>query len=172
MERFPRLYSPRLCLRKLQVEDFPSLVQHANNKKISDNIINIPNPYREPDAAFRMSYVHQGFVKKARYVFAITFKESDEFVGEISLHLNSNKPIAELGYWVGEDFWNRGIATEAIAEILNFGFAILKLEHIFATCHIDNPASSKLLVKNGLEAVPTKGNVLQYQISKATHHTQ
>ena len=114
MEIFPELNTNRLKLRKIRIEDIPSLVKYANNKKISDNIINIPYPYREPDAAFRISFVVRGFKNKIRYVFAIILKESEELIGEISLHLLDKKNHhGQLAYWLGEPFWNQGITTEA-----------------------------------------------------------
>jgi len=106
---FPELNTNRLKLRKIQIGDVSSLVKHANNKKISDNILNIPYPYQEPDAVFRISYVVQGFKSRARYVFAIILKESEEFIGEISLHLDSHNNIAELGYWLANHFGIKGL---------------------------------------------------------------
>src|SRR5215203_5117272 len=122
MDVFPELNTKRLTLRQISIEDVPSLLKYANNKKISDNILNIPYPYGEPDAVFRISYVVQGFKNKARYIFAIIFQESKELVGEISLHLDNRKNIGQLGYWVGEPFWGKGIATEAAKAVLKFGF--------------------------------------------------
>jgi [ribosomal protein S5]-alanine N-acetyltransferase len=165
MEASPRLYTNRLILRKIEIEDVPSLVKHANNKKISDNIINIPYPYQEPDAVFRIAYVVRGFKNKERYVFAIVLKETEEFIGEISLHLDS-KTVAQLGYWLGEPFWNRGITTEAIEAVLKFGFEQLNLHRIYATCHQDNTASYKVLLKNGMTADNTNGNVTRYSINQ------
>ena len=66
MDTFPVLHTPRLLMRKITVGDIPSLVKYANNKKISGNIINIPYPYEEPNAVFRISSVHQGFKNKQR----------------------------------------------------------------------------------------------------------
>ncbi|MCD6012165.1 MAG: family N-acetyltransferase [Flavipsychrobacter sp.] len=166
MDIFPLLYTPRLQLRKIEVDDIPSLVKYAGNKKISDYVLNIPYPYNEPDAVFRISYVVQGFKNKARYVFAIILKETGEFIGEIGLHMDSNNGTAQLGYWVGERFWNKGIATEAVKKVLEFGFTKLELNRIFATCHVDNPASGKVLLNNGLKNKNTNGNVTQYVITK------
>lgn len=162
MEIFPVLYSERLLLRKISPDDIPSLVKYANNKKIADYVLNIPHPYSEPEAVFRISYVVQGFKNKARYVFAIVLKETGELIGEIGLHLDEDGTVAQLGYWVGEPFWGKGIATEAIGAILQFGFGKLQFNKIFATCHIDNIASGKVLVKNGLVQNSMNGNVIQY----------
>lgn len=166
MEFFPELNTKRLKLRKIQIEDIPSLVKYANNKKISDHVLNIPYPYQEPDAVFRISYVVQGFKNKARYVFAITLKEGSEFIGEISLHLDMHKPIAQLGYWLGEAFWNKGIGTEAAEAVVKFGFEKLNINLIFATCHVENKASEKVLLNNGMRKDNMNGNVIQYSLTK------
>lgn len=166
MDTFPVLHTPRLLMRKITVGDIPSLVKYANNKKISGNIINIPYPYEEPNAVFRISYVHQGFKNKQRYVFAIILKESEEFIGEISLHLDNQKNFAEIGYWIGEPLWNKGIAAEAVKAVLKFGFEKLNLDLIFGNCHTENPASGKVLKKNGMKQAGVNGGVAQYRLRK------
>lgn len=166
MEQFPELYTQRFKLRKLTVDDVPLLVKYANNRKISDFVLNIPHPYNEPDAVFRISYVWQGFKAKARYVFAVELKENREFIGEIGLHLDNKGGIAQLGYWVAEPYWNKGIATEAVSAVLKFGFDKLNLNSVFATCHLNNPASAKVLINNGMAESSTNGNIVQYTISK------
>ena len=162
---FPMLHTPRLTLRKLEVEDLSSLVKYANNKTIADNIINIPHPYREPDAAFRMSYVVQGFKQKTRFVFAIIWKESGELIGEISLHLlDKNTPHGQLAYWIGEPFWNRGITTEAVEAVLDFGFKKLNLDLIYADCYAHNIASQKVLLNNKMQEHKRNGNLVMFRI--------
>ena len=160
------LYTRRLELRKITVDDIPSLVKYANNKKISDLILNIPHPFQEPDGVFRISYVHQGFKNKSRFIFGIIFRESSELVGEIGLHVESHGR-AQLGFWVGEPFWNSGIATEAAEAILEFGFENLGLETIYAECHIENEASQKVLLKNRMRKKGSSGSVLQFAASRA-----
>jgi [ribosomal protein S5]-alanine N-acetyltransferase len=166
MDAFPELYTQRLKLRKIQVEDIPSLVKYADNKKITDHILNMSYPYREPDAVFRISYVVQGFKNKTRYVFAITLKAQEEFIGEASLHLDGGPRSAQLGYWVGEPFWNKGIATEAVEAVLKFGFEKLNLDVIYATCHAENTASERVLLKNRMLKSGAAGSVLQYRLAK------
>ncbi len=58
MQVFPELDTNRLKLRKIVLEDVPALVKYANNKEVAKNILNIPYPYHEPDAVFRIRYVH------------------------------------------------------------------------------------------------------------------
>src|SRR4051795_131026 len=162
MEVFPELNTERLKLRKISIEDVPSLIKYANNKKIADNILNIPYPYQEPDAVFRIGYVHQGFKNKSRYVFAIIFKESDELIGEISLHIDSSTSIAQLAYWIGEPLWGKGIATEAAEAILKFGLEKLDLNMVYAECRVENKASEKVLLNNRMIKKGISGRVVQY----------
>jgi ribosomal-protein-alanine N-acetyltransferase len=164
MEAFPELHTRRLTLRKIDAEDLPSLIKYANNRKISDYVLNIPYPYQEMDAVFRISYVVQGFRNKTRYVFAIELKEHREFIGEVSLHLENGQ--TQLGYWIAEPFWNQGIATEAVQAVLKFGFETLDLRLIYATCHIDNEASGKVLLNNGMVYNGKQGNVIQYVMTR------
>ena len=166
MLTFPTLYTTRLKLRKLAPEDIPLLVQYANNKKISDQVKNIPHPYTEPDAVFRISYVWHGFKAKARYVFAITLKDTDELVGEIGLHMDSNGKVAQLGYWIAEPHWDNGYASEAVERIVQFGLEALQLETIFATVHQDNPASAKVLLNNGMVLTGNSNAILQYSLTR------
>ncbi len=165
---FPQLDTPRLSLRRLQVEDVDALVRYANNPKISEQVLSIPHPYGEPDAVFRISYVLQGFKAGLRFVFAIISKARQELIGEVALHMDGPK-LAQLGYWIGEPFWNEGFATEAVEAILQFGFETLDLEAIYATFRADNKASGKVLLKCGMSGSGAAGTVLKYTIRKSDY---
>ena len=171
MEAFPQLHTHRLILRKLGVDDTPSLVRYANNKKIADHILNMPYPFGEPDAVFRISYVYQGFKAKTRYVFAIILRETGELIGEISLHLDPARNGAQLAYWIGEPFWSKGLTTEATGAVLAFGFTQLHLDLIYAECQQQNLASQKVLVNNHLRPAGANGNIVQYRITRQEFET-
>ena len=164
MENFPTIYTQRLVLRKLTPDDFPLLVKHANNRKVAQHILNMPHPFDEPQAVFRMHYVVQGFRNKERFVFAIALQDTDELIGEISLHVEQTRNIAQLAYWVAEPFWRQGFATEAALSVIRFGLGTLGLQLIFAECHPDNIASEKVLVKCGMMKNPGSGGILQYVV--------
>jgi [ribosomal protein S5]-alanine N-acetyltransferase len=172
MDWFPQLFTHRLTLRKITIDDVPSLLKYANNRKIADSIWNIPFPYHEPDAVFRIRYVHEGFAEKSRYIFAIILNVREEMIGEISLHVDRLSNLAQLGYWVGEPFWGKGIATEAAGAVLEFGFRKLQLEVIYAECRAANQASQAVLVNNGMVRNITHGNVVQYRFSKEEFEAQ
>ncbi|MBC9932550.1 GNAT family N-acetyltransferase [Chitinophaga qingshengii] len=169
MNTFPTLYTPRLILRKIDAADIPALLKYANNKKISDYVLNIPHPYQEPDAVFRISYVWQGFKQQNRFVFAIILKDNEELIGEVGLHLDNNKQVAQLAYWVGEPFWGKGMATEAVKAVLRFGFQQLNLQQIFADCKQENTASVKVLTNNGMINDSMTGSILQYYLTQEAY---
>jgi RimJ/RimL family protein N-acetyltransferase len=170
MDRIPFIGTPRILLRKLEPEDFPALVKHANNPKIAERIVNIPYPYREPDAAFRLAFIHNGLKDKQRYIFALFHKENQEFIGEAGLHfLDENQPgHLQLSYWLGEEFWNQGIITEVIPELVSFGFEKLNADSIFATTVPDNVGSQKVLLKNGFERWKNQDEHLLYVVERKT----
>lgn len=166
MKEFPKLYTKRLIITKLSDNDIPLLVKYANNKQISDNIVNIPYPYLEFHALMRMGYVLNGFKEQTRYCFAILLKDSQEFIGEISLHLtDQTKRIAELAYWIGEPFWNNGYVSEAIKPVIDFGFNAANYKIIYATCKVDNIASMKVLIKNNMKKFKETSFQLSYKIT-------
>lgn len=121
----------------------------------------------------------QGFKNKERYVFAITFKNSDELIGEIGLHLDKSNDSAQFGYWIAEPFWGKGAASEATAAILKFGFIDLHLNKIYATHYPENPASGKVMLKNKMiKEAELKAqykidgsyrDVIQYRLTKAEY---
>ncbi len=151
MQGFPVLYTTRLMLRQLSPDDIQALLFHVNNRKITDEIVNFPFPYQEFHAVHRLSYIYNGFKMGTHFIFAIIFRpdDSEQFAGEISLHLR-NTNSAELGYWVAEPLWNKGIVTEAIGAIIQFGFDQLGLNEIYGECRQKNIASQVVLEKKSL----------------------
>ena len=72
---------------------------------------------------------------------------NNQIIGIINL-INIRKKSAEIGYFIGKDYWNKGIATEAIKQMVNFGFSKLELKKIYAYCDPKNISSQKVLIKN------------------------
>lgn len=149
-KEFPELKSRRLRLGQLRAKDIPVIVNYANNENIARTTLNLPFPYQEKDAIFWINSAHEGFQNKWRYIFGIYLNETDEFVGGIGIHLQKKFNRAELGYWVAEPFWGKGICTEATGLIMEFGFNELQLNKIIATHMTHNPASGKVMIKNGM----------------------
>ena len=108
------------------------------------------SPYHEEHAIFWLNMANEGFQTKSKYIFGIRLKTTDELIGGMGLHIHKDFNRAELGYWVGVPFWNKGYATEALSAILKFGFEQVELNKIFAVHTKDNPSSGKVMIKNGM----------------------
>ena len=74
-----------------------------------------------------------------------------KLIGTIGLHLNKEHQKAELGYWLGKNFWRKGYLTEALKAVLEFGFKELNLNKIYATHFLFNPNSGKVMLKAGMK---------------------
>ncbi len=180
MTEFPTLHTSRLILGQLEVSDIPRIVEYADNPNIANNLRDLSQPYREKDAIFWLNMARQGFENQAEYIFKLGLKETNEFIGGMGLHLKKEHHKAEVGYWIGEPFWNKGYATEALRAILKFGFEELELNKIYAKYYTYNPASGKVMVNNGMikeaEFVDTQFKLgkfvteMQYRLTKREYH--
>lgn len=137
-------------IRKLKFSDADDLYEHIHEREISKWTIRIPYPYSLKDAIKFIRKSQYEVRKMKGYNFGIALKETDSVIGGIGLHCidwkNSN---AELGYWIGKKYWGKGLMTEAVRLILDFGFKELKLHKIYAHCFEENVASAKVLEKCG-----------------------
>jgi RimJ/RimL family protein N-acetyltransferase len=134
-----------IALRPLRDSDAPILAKLADNEKIGLNLRDgFPFPYTIDDAmSFIKRFMH------SNSIFAIEFK--GEYVGNISLTPCGNvyRKTAEIGYFIGEPYWNKGIATIAVNLITDFGFNQLGFARIHSGIYEYNPASQRVLEKCG-----------------------
>jgi len=163
---YPQLNTDRLVLRKLLPEDIPSLIRNVNNPKIAANVSNIPHPYGEPDAAFRLAFVQQGFVQQLRVVFALAIRDTNEVIGEAGIHFSKDRKSAEIGYWLGESHWGKGYTTEAVMILLDYGFRVHHLEMIYAICKEDNIGSHWVAEKSGMSVYSRGDGMVRYALQK------
>ncbi len=83
--------------------------------------------------------------------FAITVVESGLLIGAIGMTINARFRRAELGYWVGKEYWNRGYCTEASRAVIEYGFRELGLNKIVAHHISRNPSSGRVMTKCGMK---------------------
>lgn len=137
-----------LCtVRSWQWSDRDSLVKHANNRKIWMNVRDrFPHPYRNDDAERWLTYA-----KSSRPETNFAIAVDGNAVGGIGFVLQDdvNRIAAEVGYWLGEEFWGRGITTAALCAVTEYAFATFELRRLFASVFEWNPASCRVLEKAG-----------------------
>ena len=109
MQNFPTLSTARLVLSLPTVSDLEDIIFHANStSEIAENTITFPYPYEEKHAHFWLKMAEEGFAKKDANIFAIREKENLKLIGAIGLHVDLANRKAEIGYWLGKSFWNKG----------------------------------------------------------------
>ena len=150
MEQFPSLETKRLVLNQITTADIPLIVAYAGNKKIADNTRTMPHPYFAEDAIAWINMANQGFRKKDNYIFAMRNKDDHSFMGGIGLTIAPEHNRAEIGYWLAEEFWDKGYTSEAVKAMLQFGFEQLQLNKIEAAYISTNIASGKIMKRNGM----------------------
>jgi ribosomal-protein-alanine N-acetyltransferase len=164
---FPRLTTPRLLLRAFTEADMPRLLALAGDYEVAKNTLNIPHPYTEADARHWLHLTRQSHAQQSAYDFALELRATGEFVGGMGLTLEPRFDRAEAGYWLGQPYWGRGLTTEALAALLHFGFTELRLNKIFATHIAENPASGRVMQKNGMRK---EGELVQHTKRDGRYH--
>ena len=138
-----------LTLRQLTKKDAPVLAKVANNKKIYDNLRDMfPHPYTLENANWFIDFVAS---QPETPRFVIEFE--GQFAGMIGLHPQPDvyRKSVEIGYWIAEEYWGKGIATEAVRKIVEFGFENMDINRIWAGVFEYNEGSKRVLAKNGFE---------------------
>jgi RimJ/RimL family protein N-acetyltransferase len=138
----------RLCtLRPWRREDVPALARAANNPNIACNLRDrFPHPYTERDAR---AFVHSCLATSPPLSFAIVV--DGEAGGGIGISPGSDveRFSAEVGYWLAEPLWGRGIAAEALDLLSAYAFREPNLLRLFALPFADNHQSVRVLEKAG-----------------------
>ena len=138
-------------LREWRLSDAASLAENANNINIWNNLRDgLPHPYSENDGKEFIEMALE--MPKPATLLAIAVDE--KAVGSIGFFVRTDveRISAELGYFIGEKFWNKGITTEAVKQIVKYAFANFpELHKIYATPFDFNTASHKVLQKAGFE---------------------
>jgi RimJ/RimL family protein N-acetyltransferase len=146
----PHLTTPRLLLRPFTLSDAAAVQTLAGNPAIAEMTLNIPHPYPDGAAAEWISTHTDNWQQGRSVTYAITLRDDDTLIGCISLGLHPRQEMAEMGYWLGQPYWNEGYGTEAAAALLEFGFNQLNLNRIYAYHLPRNPASGRIMQKIGM----------------------
>ena len=139
----------KINLRILENSDLDSIVKFANNRNISDNLTDaFPYPYSKADGK---SYIDKVKGDSPTKVFAIVI--DGEACGCIGIfpQQDVHHKSAEIGYWLAEKHWSKGIMTHAIKKIIKYGFETWDIVKIYAKPFGYNIASQKALMKSGMK---------------------
>lgn len=143
------LLGRQIKLRRLTEQDVDQLAHHANNPRVFANVRDFfPHPYLPENA---IDFIELTSTEDPPLTLAIEFE--DQLIGVIGLVPGQDvyRHSIEMGYWLGEEHWGKGFATEAIGLMTSYAFATLKKRKIFCCVYEGNKGSIRALEKNGFE---------------------
>ena len=138
-------------IRKWELSDAKELSMALSNRKIQDNLRDgLPYPYTEQDGA---DYISAMLSADENGTFAFAIIVDDKVVGSIGVFRQGNihRQTAELGYYVAEEYWGKGIMTEAVKQICEYVFDKSDIVRIYAEPFAYNVASCRVLEKAGFQ---------------------
>lgn len=141
------LLTNRIVLRKFKSEDARDIMKILKHKEVAATTLMLPYPCNIKEANKIVdNYLNEQKHQNAMH-WAIALKGGGKFMGSIRLVPNTTFNSAELGFWIGKEFWGNGYTFEAASEVIKFGFEELKLNRIEAHSMVENKSSIKLLEK-------------------------
>jgi len=160
-----RLSLTSCIVRSWEPDDVPSLVRHANNRRIWSNLRDrFPHPYTTADGN---AFIRRVRVSRPETTFAIEVNR--EAAGGIGFMLQPDveRVSAEIGYWLGETYWGRGVCTEALRAVTEYAIEKHGLTRVYALPFAHNAASCRVLEKAGfvLEGVLRRSAIKDGQIA-------
>jgi len=132
-------------LRKFRKSDVSALAKLINNKKIVQNLQNVPYPYKKKDA---VEWINSNIYGK-KNKFNLVIEVEGRLAGAIGITSLVSGHKGSLGYWLAEEHWGKGIMTEVTRVFTDYCFKEFKLIRIYGRVYDWNPGSAKVLEKNG-----------------------
>ncbi|MFN8581270.1 MAG: GNAT family N-acetyltransferase [Gemmatimonadaceae bacterium] len=151
-----RIDLPLCAVRDWEPRDLDRLVRFADNRKIWKNLRDrFPSPYTR---AAGEEWIANVTSAKPRTSFVIAV--GDELVGSIGVIPGTDiyARSAEVGYWLGEEYWGKGLAAEALSGFVPWAFAEFNLARMWAAVFVTNPGSARVLEKAGFVREATFAN--------------
>ncbi|MCI9081719.1 MAG: GNAT family N-acetyltransferase [Lachnospiraceae bacterium] len=145
-------------IRKWELSDAGNLAAALSNKKIQDNLRDgLPYPYTEQDGA---DFISDMLSADENETFAFAIIVDNKVIGSIGVFRQGNihRQTAELGYYIAEEYWGKGIMTEAVKQICEYVFAQSDIIRIYAEPFTYNIASCRVLEKAGFQYEGTLRN--------------
>ena len=138
-------------IRKWELSDAKDLAAALSNRKVQDNLRDgLPYPYTEQDGK---EFISAMLSADENETFAFAIIVDDMVIGSIGIFRQDNihRQTAELGYYIAEEYWGKGIMTEAVKQICEYVFGNSDIIRIYAEPFAYNIASCRVLEKAGFQ---------------------
>lgn len=150
-EDFPILETERFLLRKLEMTDAPSLFSYFSKDEVT-MYYDLDTFSSEQQAVDLIQRLLQRYNEGKQIRWAITLRDNEQVIGTCGFHsIEQEHYKAEIGYELHPTYWNKGVMTEVISKVIEYGFNELGLNRVEAFYDPENHASQKVLEKNGFK---------------------
>ncbi|MBP1999922.1 RimJ/RimL family protein N-acetyltransferase [Paenibacillus shirakamiensis] len=140
----------RLMLRPFELSDAQRVFEYCNNYNLYKSTLNLPYPYSLECALSWIKTHEENFIHNLFYEFAVADRITNELYGAIGISHNQQYRLGELGYWMGEEHWGNGYATEAARAVLDFAFQEKNYNKVYARYFATNIGSGRVMEKIGM----------------------
>ncbi|MBS3972887.1 MAG: GNAT family N-acetyltransferase [Erysipelotrichia bacterium] len=161
------IHSKRLTLREFNQNDAPLVAKLCHNPNLHHMTLSLPYPYTIEMAQEWISHHQAWRENKQRFEWAIVHTQTQQLIGAIGLSYHPIHHHGELGYWIGEPYWNQGYATEASIMLVKWAFNH-GYHRLFARHFRFNPASRQVMEKAGFTY---EGTQIDHVFKNGSYHT-
>ncbi len=148
----PVLETPRLRMRPLERSDTSAIQHAASARKIADTMISLPHPYPAGEAERYVAKQQAEREAGCSATFTIEQKVEGGFCGLVEVRdIDREHSQGELSFWLAVEAWGQGYMSEIIQAVMRYGFEVIGLNRLYAYHMLRNPASGRVLEKNGFK---------------------
>lgn len=146
------LKTDRLLIRDITIGDIENIhTLHLLPETDKYNTLGIPSNIEETEKHVNEWVLKNNETPRVKYVLAIELLNTSQFIGLFGINIGKERyRNAEIWYKIHKDHWNKGYTTEAVLNVLSYGFNELNLHRIEAGCATENIASIRVLEKVGM----------------------
>ena len=176
-EPFPELRSARIRLRQMTEADLPEILSLRSNEVVN-KYIGRPQPVVMKDAEAHLNLITNALKTGESIEWGICLNTNSKMIGTICYwNFSDDRLKAEIGYALHPDFHGKGLMSEAMKSVLEYGFGELQLTDIEAFTHCENEASKNLLMKHGFKQNISRKDdenkdLIIFEISRNTYSDQ
>lgn len=146
----PAIQTPRLSFRAMTVDDFDAVHVYASDPVVTRYTAFGPNTVEQTKGFLQFVSGESSQEDRANYTFGLVHKQTNKLIGSCGLmRSDTNGPQYGFGYVLHKDWWRQGLASEATAALVKFGFDELRAHRLWAHVFLGNTASERLLQKLG-----------------------
>lgn len=146
----PVIQTSRLSFREFTADDYDAVHAYASDPEVTRYTAFGPNTPELTREFLRLASGHSSQADRSHYTFALIHKETNQLIGSCGLvRSDTNGPQYGFGYVLHKDWWRQGLASEAAAALVKFGFGELRAHRVWAHVFLGNTGSERLLQNLG-----------------------